>query len=574
MTYPLIGNYGRLVDDDQSLRPWLRALVVANATAAVLDGARQLAALLRDDGIPAIAGVDTRALARHLRTHGSLRGIVTAPGEIDHAAADRRRPCGGSLGGPGLRRAGLAAPGDGVPGGRAGRPADRDRGPRAEGQHRAGDAPSRGERAGLPPQRVGVGGARLRHRRRDPVARPGRSGPAGGPGGPGPRGDRRRPAAARDLPRPPDRGSRRRRGDASAAVRPPRSEPPGPGPRARACPGDRPEPRGPGHRRVGDVERPASTSARSTSTTDRSRGCATASCRSRPSSTTRKVPRGRSTRWRSSIGSWRRSGSGPDEPARSEARVGPDPGLRTGRDRPGGRVRLRRDAGVPRPAGRGDPHDPGQLEPGDDHDRPIGGRRDLPRAADGRGGRGGDRRRAPRGPARRPGRPDRAQPDRRDGRRRRLRALSGPPARDAARGDPDGRGSRGVPRPARSDRAAVCPQPDRRGRHRRRANGLGRRGARRHRAAGDHPPGVHPRRHRRRDRRDRGRLSGARAGRPSGEPDRPGHGRALPHRLAGDRVRGDARRGRHLHRGVRHGERRSAWRSTPAIRSWSRRSRR
>jgi len=87
MTYPLIGNYGRLADDDQSLRPWLRALVVANATAAVLDGARQLAALLRNDGIPAIAGVDTRALARHLRAHGSLRGIVTAPGEVDPTAA-------------------------------------------------------------------------------------------------------------------------------------------------------------------------------------------------------------------------------------------------------------------------------------------------------------------------------------------------------------------------------------------------------------------------------------------------------------------------------------------------------
>jgi carbamoyl-phosphate synthase small subunit len=87
MTYPLIGNYGRLRADDQSVHPWLRALVVANATAAVLDDARQLAALLRDDAIPAIAGVDTRALARHLRTHGSLRGIVTAPGEIDPEAA-------------------------------------------------------------------------------------------------------------------------------------------------------------------------------------------------------------------------------------------------------------------------------------------------------------------------------------------------------------------------------------------------------------------------------------------------------------------------------------------------------
>ena len=87
MTYPLIGNYGRLLDDDQSMRPWLRALVVANATAAVLDGARQLAALLRNHGIPAIAGVDTRALARHLRSRGSLRGVVTAPGELDRVVA-------------------------------------------------------------------------------------------------------------------------------------------------------------------------------------------------------------------------------------------------------------------------------------------------------------------------------------------------------------------------------------------------------------------------------------------------------------------------------------------------------
>ena len=92
MTYPLIGNYGRLVDDDQSIRPWLRALVVANATAAVLDDVRQLAALLRGAGIPAIAGVDTRALARHLRSNGSLRGIVTEPGFVDRdTAVDRAR---------------------------------------------------------------------------------------------------------------------------------------------------------------------------------------------------------------------------------------------------------------------------------------------------------------------------------------------------------------------------------------------------------------------------------------------------------------------------------------------------
>ena len=87
MTYPLIGNYGRLTEDDQSIRPWLRALVVANATAAVLDDARQLASLLRTAGIPAIAGVDTRALARHLRATGSLRAVVTEPGQTDAATA-------------------------------------------------------------------------------------------------------------------------------------------------------------------------------------------------------------------------------------------------------------------------------------------------------------------------------------------------------------------------------------------------------------------------------------------------------------------------------------------------------
>ena len=90
MTYPLIGNYGRLPEDDQSIRPWLRGLVVANATAAVLEDARQLAALLRGHGIPAIAGVDTRALARHLRATGSLRGLILEPGRLDPTEAVAR----------------------------------------------------------------------------------------------------------------------------------------------------------------------------------------------------------------------------------------------------------------------------------------------------------------------------------------------------------------------------------------------------------------------------------------------------------------------------------------------------
>ena len=60
MTYPLIGNYGRVHYDDQSERPWLRGLIVANATAAVLDDAQQLATML-----PGHTDIEAaRALAR------------------------------------------------------------------------------------------------------------------------------------------------------------------------------------------------------------------------------------------------------------------------------------------------------------------------------------------------------------------------------------------------------------------------------------------------------------------------------------------------------------------------------
>jgi carbamoyl-phosphate synthase small subunit len=87
MTYPLIGNYGRVLADDQSRRPWLRGLIVGQATAAVLEPARQLVQMLRDAGVPAIAGVDTRRLARRLRETGSQRVLISAPNDLDTSAA-------------------------------------------------------------------------------------------------------------------------------------------------------------------------------------------------------------------------------------------------------------------------------------------------------------------------------------------------------------------------------------------------------------------------------------------------------------------------------------------------------
>ena len=58
----------------------------------------------------------------------------------------------------------------------------------------------------------------------------------------------------------------------------------------------------------------------------------------------------------------------------------PDHRRRPDRDRPGLRVRLFRRAGLQGAEGGGLPRHPGQLEPGDDHDRSRAGRRDLYRA--------------------------------------------------------------------------------------------------------------------------------------------------------------------------------------------------
>ena len=146
MTYPLIGNYGRLEGDDQSARPWLRALVVAHATAGVMGRARQLAHLLRENGVPAIAGVDTRAVARRLRETGAQRAIVTAPGEVDPDAAVAAARARAALGGPGLRGGRLGPrPVRGAAGGSGRRWAGSARGrgrlrPQAQHRGRAGGA--------------------------------------------------------------------------------------------------------------------------------------------------------------------------------------------------------------------------------------------------------------------------------------------------------------------------------------------------------------------------------------------------------------------------------------------------
>jgi carbamoyl-phosphate synthase small subunit len=77
-TYPHIGNYGVSTDAMESAEVWARAAIMrAAVNYEDAPGAeRGWLDWLTDCGIPAISGVDTRALVRHIRDAGAMRGGV------------------------------------------------------------------------------------------------------------------------------------------------------------------------------------------------------------------------------------------------------------------------------------------------------------------------------------------------------------------------------------------------------------------------------------------------------------------------------------------------------------------
>ena len=78
MTYPMIGNYGIAPEDFESRKPFLAGLVVKEPSRIASNWRkdRALGDYLARYGVPGFFGIDTRALVRHLRTHGSKRGVI------------------------------------------------------------------------------------------------------------------------------------------------------------------------------------------------------------------------------------------------------------------------------------------------------------------------------------------------------------------------------------------------------------------------------------------------------------------------------------------------------------------
>ena len=89
MTYPLQGNYGVNEFDVESRRIQVRAFVVREdcVTPSHWRSKRTLHEYLLENDVPGIAGVDTRALTRKLRSGGVMMGTVTHDESPEQALA-------------------------------------------------------------------------------------------------------------------------------------------------------------------------------------------------------------------------------------------------------------------------------------------------------------------------------------------------------------------------------------------------------------------------------------------------------------------------------------------------------
>jgi len=79
MTYPLIGNYGIVPEDNESRGTWLSGFIVREVSRIRSNwrSTTDLGAWLSQQGVVALQGIDTRSLTRHLRMEGAKHGVIS-----------------------------------------------------------------------------------------------------------------------------------------------------------------------------------------------------------------------------------------------------------------------------------------------------------------------------------------------------------------------------------------------------------------------------------------------------------------------------------------------------------------
>ena len=93
LTNPQIGNYGTSEEDNESAKPYIEGLVVREFSESVSNWRSDLdaGAFLSRHQIPVISEIDTRALVRHLRNRGVMRGVLSATERDGKALVERAK---------------------------------------------------------------------------------------------------------------------------------------------------------------------------------------------------------------------------------------------------------------------------------------------------------------------------------------------------------------------------------------------------------------------------------------------------------------------------------------------------
>jgi carbamoyl-phosphate synthase small subunit len=112
MTYPLIGNYGVNLQDVESWRPHVSGFVIRELSPVVSNWRADLSLpdYLEKHGIPAMEGIDTRALTKKLRVRGSMNGLISTEEISDEEAVALAKNWPGLVGVDFVREVTHAAP--------------------------------------------------------------------------------------------------------------------------------------------------------------------------------------------------------------------------------------------------------------------------------------------------------------------------------------------------------------------------------------------------------------------------------------------------------------------------------
>ena len=80
MTYPLIGNYGTNKADTESRKSFVRGFIVKENCDYPSNwrSGQSLSDYLKENNIVGLEGIDTRALVKHIRIRGAMRGIISS----------------------------------------------------------------------------------------------------------------------------------------------------------------------------------------------------------------------------------------------------------------------------------------------------------------------------------------------------------------------------------------------------------------------------------------------------------------------------------------------------------------